>query len=194
MKDIAGKWRVSFVDGDDSTLAGEIEVVQDEEEPTIFYLSGISNFFDLPLIYNGEALLTMGGLNLGTYAGRYNIYTVTLSEGGYVSWDMSTQYVAYPSSINGKFALVFGDNGSRWRRSQWHCLLGILRCCGNRKCRMVGEIQRSYTKQIRRQACLAKSVSLTCIRFSFTLIIHIKGVQHWTPFTLSFPYKKQYKR
>lgn len=112
LKDIAGKWRVSFVDGDDSTLAGEIEVVQDEEEPTIFYLSGISNFFDLPLIYNGEALLTMGGLNLGTYAGRYNIYTVTLSEGGYVSWDMSTQYVAYPSSINGKFALVFGDNGS----------------------------------------------------------------------------------
>ena len=87
-------------------------IVQDEEEPTIFYLSGISNFFDLPLIYNGEALLTMGGLNLGTYAGRYNIYTVTLSEGGYVSWDMSTQYVAYPSSINGKFALVFGDNGS----------------------------------------------------------------------------------
>ena len=112
LKDIAGKWRVSFVDGNDSTLAGEIEVVQDEEEPTIFYLSGISNFFDLPLIYNGEALLTMGGLNLGTYAGRYNIYTVTLSEGGYVSWDMSTQYVAYPSSINGKFALVFGDNGS----------------------------------------------------------------------------------
>lgn len=49
---------------------------------------------------------------------------------------------------------------------------------------MVGEIQRSYTKQIRRQACLAKSVSLTCIRFSFTLIIHIKGVQHWTPFTI----------
>ena len=78
LKDIAGKWRVSFVDGDDSTLAGEIEVVQDEEEPTIFYLSGISNFF----------------------------------EGGYVSWDMSIQYVAYPSSINGKFALVFGDNGS----------------------------------------------------------------------------------
>ena len=29
---------------------------------------------------------------------------------------------------------------------------------------MVGEIQRSYTKQIRRQACLAKSVSLTCIK------------------------------
>lgn len=112
LKDIAGIWTVSFIDGDGSTLKEEIEVIQDEEEPTIFYLSGISNFFDLPLIYNGEALLTMGGLNLGKYAGIYNIYTVTLSEGGYYSWDMSIQYVAYPSSINGKFALVFGDNGS----------------------------------------------------------------------------------
>ncbi len=112
LNDIAGIWTASFIDGDDNIVKEEIEVIQDEEEPTIFYLSGVSNFFALPLIYNGETLLTMGGLNLGKYGGIYNIYTVALSEGGYYSWDMSIQYVAYPSSMNGKFALVFGDNGS----------------------------------------------------------------------------------
>lgn len=58
---------------------------------------------------------------------------------------------------------------------------------------MVGEIQRSYTKQIRRQACLAKSVSLTCIRFSFTLIIHIRVFNIGHPLHYPFPYKSNTK-
>lgn len=57
-------------------------------------------------------MLTIGDLNSGTYIGRYNVYIVILSEGGYVSWDMSIQYVIYLSSISGELASVFGDSGS----------------------------------------------------------------------------------
>lgn len=111
MQDVAGTWNVSFVDAKGNTLAGDIEVVQDEEEPSIFYLAGISDFADLPVIFSDGAIRAMAGLNLGKYS-SYNVYTVAYSVGGYQTWELGVQYVAYPSSIDGKFALVFGDNGS----------------------------------------------------------------------------------
>lgn len=111
MQDVAGTWHVTLVDGDGSPLGGNIKVAQDEEEPTIFYLQGVSGFTHLPVIFSEGTLRALAGLKIGTYAG-FNIYTVVLTEGGYLNWSTNSQYVAYPTSIDGKFALVFGDNGS----------------------------------------------------------------------------------
>lgn len=111
MQDVAGTWHVTLVDGDGNPLGGNINVVQDEEEPSIFYLAGVSSFADLPVIFSDGTIRAIAGLKMGTYAG-FNIYTAVLTEGGFVNWSTDSQYVAYPTSINGKFTLVFGDNGS----------------------------------------------------------------------------------
>lgn len=111
IQDIAGDWRVSFNDGEDD-LAGNIKVVQNATQPTLFSLTGVSNYFNLPLIFSQGVLSARVGVYLGRYASLYNIYTVALSEGGYLTWSPDVQYVAYPSSIDGEFALVFGDNGT----------------------------------------------------------------------------------
>lgn len=108
LKDIAGTWNISFKDKDGNTLSGEIPIT--EAAPSIFFINGISSYFQgIPVIFENGSLRVIAGLKLGT-ALKYNIYTVMLTRAGY--WSPEGEYEAYPTTINGKFSLVFGDNGS----------------------------------------------------------------------------------
>lgn len=111
MKDIAGDWIVSFTDFDGQRLSGPITVTPVETNPTFFSLNGISGFFNGIAVFEDNALRIKGGMKLGKYS-IYFVYTAILSAGGYVSFSSLADYVAYPSSENGKFKLIFGDNGS----------------------------------------------------------------------------------
>lgn len=111
MKDIAGNWIVSFTDVDGQPLAGAITVTPVKDSPTLFSINGISQYFNGIAVFEDNALRIKGGVKLGMFADVYFVYTAILSQGGYLSYSPNADYVAYPSSKDGKFRLVFGDNG-----------------------------------------------------------------------------------
>lgn len=111
-EDVAGSWNLSVVNTYGKTQSNIAQVVPDAKDKNLFRLKGLVSYgIDLPLTYKGGVLKAMAGIFLGVN-GAYSIYSAVLTKNGLLNWNPICSYNAYPSSVDGKFALVFGDSGT----------------------------------------------------------------------------------
>lgn len=113
-KDIAGRWIVSFRNGDGET-ARKIVTFSPSENGT-YYVSALSPDYGVPMPFvfeNGAFRIKAGALLAEADDSQYHyfIYSTVLTENGFVNWDSEYSYTAYPTSTqSGKFALWFGSD------------------------------------------------------------------------------------